>query len=141
MILLRSRTYQKYDLLHTICLFYVIEMQKMVYGDAMYSSVFQYILSKKQWNTFCKLFQSIFHLSPRKLATIIWYNVWLTHLLETNTFMHKETKTNMNKFHYLNAPRVGILLLYNEFECTFKCIQHPSRFSVNLATEGKLWCE
>ena len=48
MILLRSRTYQKYDLLHTICLFYVIKMQKVVYGDAMYSSVFQYILSRKQ---------------------------------------------------------------------------------------------
>ena len=46
MILLRSRTYQKYDLLYTICLFYVIKMQKMVYVDAMYSSVFQYILSK-----------------------------------------------------------------------------------------------
>ena len=54
---LRSRTYQKYDLLHTICLFYVIKMQKVVYGDAMYSSVFQYILSRKQSNTFCKLFQ------------------------------------------------------------------------------------
>ena len=30
---------------------------------------------------------------------------------------------SLNKFHYLNMPRVGILLVYNDFECTFKCLQ------------------
>ena len=48
---------------------------------------------------------------------------------------------SMNKFHYLNVPRVGIFLVYKDFECAFKCLQHPSCFSVNLATKGKLWCE
>ena len=48
---------------------------------------------------------------------------------------------SMNKFRYLNVPRVGILLVYNDFESAFKGLQHPSGFSVNFATKGKIWCE
>ena len=48
---------------------------------------------------------------------------------------------SMNKFHYLNVPRVRMLLVNNDFEYAFKCLQHPSCFSLDLATKGKLCCE
>ncbi len=42
-------------------------------------------------------------------------------------------------------PRVGILSVYDVFDCTFECLTNPLCFSVNLAAskgaDGKLWCE
>ena len=32
-------------------------------------------------------------------------------------------------------------MVYDDFECTFKCLHHPLCVSVNLAAEGDLWCE
>lgn len=48
---------------------------------------------------------------------------------------------SMEKFHYLNVPHIGISAVYDDFECIFKCLHQPLCISVNLATEGKLWCE
>ena len=50
-----------------------------------------------------------------------------------------------SEFHYLNVPCVGVMMAYDDFACTFKCLSNPLCFSVNLAsskgTNGKLWCE
>ncbi|CAH3140748.1 unnamed protein product [Pocillopora meandrina] len=32
-------------------------------------------------------------------------------------------------------------MVYDDFECIFKCLYHPSCISFNLAAKGKLWCE
>ena len=32
-------------------------------------------------------------------------------------------------------------MVYDDFECTFKCLHHPLCVSVNLAAEGDLWFE
>ena len=32
-------------------------------------------------------------------------------------------------------------MVYDDFECTFKCLHHPLCVSVNLAAEGDLRCE
>ena len=67
---------------------------------------------------------------------------------ETKLLEHEDTDVrqclfSVDEFHYLNAPRVGIFTVYDDFECTFKCLNHPLCISVNLASEseGKLWCE
>ena len=67
---------------------------------------------------------------------------------ETKLLEHEDTDVrqrlfSVDEFHYLNAPRVGIFTVYDHFECTFKCLNHPLCISVNLASEseGKLWCE
>ena len=53
---------------------------------------------------------------------------------------------SMDKFHYLNAARVGSSLSYDDFDCTFKCLRNSFCLSINLAASkndanGKLWCE
>ena len=57
--------------------------------------------------------------------------------------MEHEALFSVDEFHYLNVPRIGIFTAYDDFECTFKCLNHPLCISVNLASEseGKLWCE
>ena len=50
-----------------------------------------------------------------------------------------------DEFHYLNVPKVGALTAYDDFACSFECLNNPLCFSVNLAAskgaDGKLWCE
>ncbi|KAL9954490.1 hypothetical protein ACROYT_G042038 [Oculina patagonica] len=50
-----------------------------------------------------------------------------------------------HEFHYLNAPGVGTVAAYDDFDCTFECLSNPLCFSVNLAAskgaDGKFWCE
>ncbi|PFX22538.1 hypothetical protein AWC38_SpisGene12928 [Stylophora pistillata] len=48
---------------------------------------------------------------------------------------------SLEKFHYLDVPQIDIIMVYDDFECTFKCLNHPLCMSVNFAAEGKLWCE
>ena len=47
----------------------------------------------------------------------------------------------MDKFRYLDVPELDEIMVYDDFECTFKCLHHPLCVSVNLAAEGDLWCE
>ena len=46
-----------------------------------------------------------------------------------------------DEFQYLNVPHIKLIMVYDDFECIFKCLYHPSCISFNLAAEGKLWCE
>ena len=47
----------------------------------------------------------------------------------------------MDKFRYLDVPELDEIMVYDDFECTFRCLHHPLCVSVNLAAEGDLWCE
>ena len=46
-----------------------------------------------------------------------------------------------DKFRYLDVPKLDEIMVYDDFECTFKCLHHPLCVSVNLAAEGDFWCE
>ncbi|PFX13383.1 Protocadherin Fat 4 [Stylophora pistillata] len=46
-----------------------------------------------------------------------------------------------DNFHYLHAPKLEEIITYDDFECIFNCLYHPLCVSVNLASEGELWCE
>ena len=50
-----------------------------------------------------------------------------------------------DEFHYLNVSRAGSFTVYDAFYCTFKCLNNPSCFSVNMAfskgANGEVWCE
>ena len=48
---------------------------------------------------------------------------------------------SVDEFQYLNVPHIELIMVYDDFECIFKCLYHPSCISFNLAAEGKLWCE
>ena len=52
---------------------------------------------------------------------------------------------SVEEYHYLDVPKVGIFTAIDDFDCTFKCRNNRSCFSVNLAasreSNGKLWCE
>ncbi|XP_027058484.1 fibulin-1-like, partial [Pocillopora damicornis] len=48
---------------------------------------------------------------------------------------------SVDEFQYLNVPHIELIMVYDDFECIFKCLYHPSCISVNLAAKGKLWCE
>jgi len=49
------------------------------------------------------------------------------------------------EYHYLDVPRAGTYKVFDDFDCTCKCLRHPSCLSLNLAAskgaDGKLWCE
>ena len=50
---------------------------------------------------------------------------------------------SMNKFHYLNVPRVGMLFVNNDFEYAFKCLQqsHVSLWTLLLkGNYGASYC-
>ena len=47
----------------------------------------------------------------------------------------------MEEFLYLNVSHIELIMVYDDFECTFKRLHHPSCISFNLAAEGKLFCE
>ncbi|XP_022804041.1 protocadherin Fat 4-like isoform X2 [Stylophora pistillata] len=53
----------------------------------------------------------------------------------------RERLFTVHEFHYLNVLQVGAPMVYDDLDCTFKCLHHPSCISVNLAAEGGLWCE
>ena len=70
----------------------------------------------------------------------------LTQSSETNTADYRVTDLiqglfSADEFLYLNVPRVGIISVRDDLECTMRCLQHPSCISVNLALEIRLWCE
>ena len=48
---------------------------------------------------------------------------------------------SVDEFQYLNVPHIELIMVYDDFECIFKCLYHPSCISFNLAAKGKLWCE
>ena len=47
----------------------------------------------------------------------------------------------MDKFRYLDVPELDEIMVYDDFECIFRCLHHPLCVSVNLAAEGDLRCE
>ena len=67
---------------------------------------------------------------------------------ESNTLHHPGIRQAFfvtEEYHYLNVPRIGKFTVYDNFDCTFECLSHPSCLSLNLAAskgaDGKLWCE
>ncbi|XP_022795533.1 protein kinase C-binding protein NELL2-like [Stylophora pistillata] len=48
---------------------------------------------------------------------------------------------SLDKFHYLDVPPIDIIIVYDDFECIFECLNHPLCMSVNLATEEQLRCQ
>ena len=47
----------------------------------------------------------------------------------------------MEEFLYLNVSHIELIMVYDDLECTFKRLHHPSCISFNLVAEGKLCCE
>ena len=43
---------------------------------------------------------------------------------------------SVDEFQYLNVPHIELIMVYDDFECIFKCLYHPSCISFNLAAEG-----
>ena len=66
-------------------------------------------------------------------------NIYSTTQSVRQHVFHKE------EFHYLNVPKIGLLMVYDVFDCTFECLSNHLCFSVNLAVfkgvDGRLWCE
>ncbi|XP_022809519.1 neurogenic locus notch homolog protein 2-like, partial [Stylophora pistillata] len=60
---------------------------------------------------------------------------------ETSSKISRQSLLSLEKFHHLNVPNIEEIMVYDDFECTFKCLHHPLCVSVNLAAEGQLWCE
>lgn len=52
---------------------------------------------------------------------------------------------SVDELHYLDVPKVGTITAFDDFDCTFRCLNNPLCFSVNLAASkepsGKFWCE
>ena len=46
-----------------------------------------------------------------------------------------------DKSRYLDVPKQHGIVVYDDFECTSKCLHHPLCVSVNQAAEDDLWCE
>ena len=61
------------------------------------------------------------------------------------THVYRRRLFSVDEFYYLDVPKVGTVTVFDDFDCTFKCLNNPSCFSVNLAASkepsGKLWCE
>ena len=62
-------------------------------------------------------------------------------ILVTSSQISGQSLPSLHKFRYLDVPKLDEIMIYDEFECTFKCLYHPLCVSVNLAAEGDLWCE
>ena len=62
-------------------------------------------------------------------------------ILVTSLQISRQSLPSLDKFRYLDVPRLDEIMIYDEFECTFRCLHHPLCVSVNLAAEGDLWCE
>ena len=69
-------------------------------------------------------------------------------IVEFNTLYHPDLRQDVfvkEELHYLDVPRVGTYIVYDIFDCTFKCLNNPSCVSLNLAAskraDEKLWCE
>ena len=62
-------------------------------------------------------------------------------ILVTSSQISRQSLPSLHKFRYLDVPKLDEIMIYDEFECTFKCLYHPLCVSVNLAAEGDLWCE
>ena len=62
-------------------------------------------------------------------------------ILVTSSQISGQSLPSLHKFRYLDVPKLDEIMIYDEFECTFKCLHHPLCASVNLAAEGDLWCE
>ena len=62
-------------------------------------------------------------------------------ILVTSSHISRQSLPSLDKFRYLDVPKLDEIMIYDEFECTFKCLHHPLCASVNLAAEGDLWCE
>ena len=67
---------------------------------------------------------------------------------EFNTLHHPSLRQAFlvtEEYHYVNVPRVGTYIVFDDFDCTYKCLRHPSCLSLNLGAskgaDGKLWCE
>ncbi|XP_022803782.1 uncharacterized protein LOC111341094 [Stylophora pistillata] len=48
---------------------------------------------------------------------------------------------SLDKFHYLDVAQIDVIMVYDDLECIFECLNHPLCMSVNLGAEEKLWCE
>ena len=48
---------------------------------------------------------------------------------------------SLDKFQYLNAPKLDEIITNDDFECMFRCLHHPLCVSVNLVAESELRCE
>ncbi|XP_066026329.1 protein kinase C-binding protein NELL2a-like [Pocillopora verrucosa] len=59
----------------------------------------------------------------------------------TSSQISRQGLLSFDKFRYLDVPKLDEIMVYDDFECTFKCLHHPLCVSVNLAAEGDFWCE
>lgn len=70
---------------------------------------------------------------------------YITHLIRyfdpTESVNSRDGLLSLDKFHYLDVPQIDVLMVYDDLECIFNCVDHPLCMSVNLAAEEKLWCE
>ena len=62
-------------------------------------------------------------------------------ILVTSSQTSRESLLSFDKFRYLDVPKLDEIMVYDDFECIFKCLHHPLCVSVNLVAEGDLWCE
>nr|XP_058961427.1 stabilin-2-like isoform X1 [Pocillopora verrucosa] len=62
-------------------------------------------------------------------------------ILDDNDINFRQRLFAVHEFHYLNVLPVGVRMVYDDLDCTFKCLYHPTCISVNLVAEGGLWCE
>ena len=65
----------------------------------------------------------------------------LEDILVTSSQISRQSLLSLDKFCYLDVPKLDEIMIYDDFECTFKCSHHPLCVSVNLPAEGDLWCE
>ena len=57
----------------------------------------------------------------------------------------RQSLLSIDGYSYLTAPKIGTLLVFDDYECVFLCLRNPSCSSVNLAVarkrDAKIWCE
>ena len=60
---------------------------------------------------------------------------------ETSPQMSRQSLLSLDKFQYLNAPKLEETIIHDDFECMFRCLHHPLCVSINVVAKGELWCE
>ena len=60
---------------------------------------------------------------------------------ETSPQMSRQSLLSLDKFQYLNAPKLEEIIIHDDCECMFRCLHHPLCVSVNVVAKGELWCE
>ena len=120
---------------HWICLFYVIKKQKW----SVVTLSFRLSSNWSQVRNNQIHFVNFFKNSVTRNIVTVCLRSCLTEPLTGNQYLNatrqrgKIRSVFYQQVPLFDVPRVGILLVYNDFECAFKCLQHPSGTLVNCA--------